>query len=117
MDRAELAAQLAAAGDARRDALLASQAKHPDIELARALKELYFATNTSEPQRAAGAAAALVALDRAHNHPEIHALAAWVDGMAALQIEGRIERAIERIDQAGAAFERSTSPRPPRPRG
>ena len=63
------------------------RSKLADLGLAHALKDLYYATNTSEPQRALAAATALGALARANEHPEIQALAAWTAGMAAVQIE------------------------------
>jgi CHAT domain-containing protein len=105
MDRADLAAQLAAASGAERAPLLASHAALADLALAEALKALYFDTITSDPQRAAGAAAALGILAEINQHPEIQALAAWTRGLAALQIEGQSERAIQSLDQAAARFE------------
>jgi CHAT domain-containing protein len=110
MDRDALAALLAGADAGERADVLARHAEIADLGLAHALKELYYATNTSEPQRASAAAAALGALAHANEHPEIQALAAWTAGMAAVQIEGQIERAIERLDDAAARFEQLGQP-------
>src|SRR6266508_4096209 len=105
MNLDELVSRLVAAGAAERAALLAPHASWAGVELAQALKAIYFDTYSSDPQRAASAAAALAALASANDHPEIQALAAWTSGMAALQLEGQVERAIARIDEAAARFE------------
>src|SRR4051812_46166641 len=110
MDRAELAARLTTATATERSILLDRYAALADRDLAQALKALYLETNSSEPQRASGAAAALTGLASANADPEIQALAAWTSGMAALQIEGQIERAITRIDDAAAQFEALRQP-------
>jgi len=101
---AELAERLALAGDIERAALLAGCDPLARVDLAQALKHLYFDSYSSEPQRAGGAAAALAALVDIDANPEIQALAAWTSGMAALQIEGQVERAIALIDEAAARF-------------
>src|SRR6185295_11652296 len=72
---------------------------------ARALKALYLDNNASDPVRAAGAAEALTMLAAVADDPEVRALAAWTSGMAALQLEGRVERAIPQIDEATTQFE------------
>jgi CHAT domain-containing protein/tetratricopeptide (TPR) repeat protein len=105
MDRAELATRLAAADETERAALLARHGTLAGVELAQALKAIYFDTYSSDPHHAAGAAAALAALASADDTAEIQALAAWTSGMAALQLEGQVERAITRIDEAAARFE------------
>jgi CHAT domain-containing protein/tetratricopeptide (TPR) repeat protein len=105
MDQAELVSSLIVAGPAEQSTLLAQHAAHVGVELAQALKAIYLDTYSSDPQRAAGAAAALSALASANDHPEILALAAWTSGMAELQLKGQVERAIERIDEAAARFE------------
>jgi len=106
MDRAALAACLAAAADADYAALLADHAALADAQLAWELKDLYFSTSASDPIQATGAAAALTALSRLDDDGEIRALAAWTAGLVALQVDGQMERAIERLDQAAAQFER-----------
>src|SRR5262245_48569452 len=104
MDRAELVSRLIVAEPAEQAALLARHGAR-GVELAQALKATYLDTYSSDPQCAAGAAAALTALASANDHPEILALAAWTSGMAELQLKGQVERAIEWIDQAAARFE------------
>jgi CHAT domain-containing protein/tetratricopeptide (TPR) repeat protein len=105
MNLVDLVPRLVAASAAEQAALLARYDSWAGVELAQALKAIYFDTYSSDPQRAAGAAAALTALGNTNDHPEIQALSAWTSGMAALQLEGQVERAIERIDEAAARFE------------
>jgi CHAT domain-containing protein len=100
----DLVSRLVAASASERAALLARYGAASGVELAQALKAIYVDTYSSDPQRAGGAAATLTALASANPHPEIQALAAWTSGMAALQLEGQIERAIQRIDEAAARF-------------
>src|SRR5437016_479625 len=104
MDQADRVSRLVAASAAKRAALLAGHASQDGVELAQALKALYLDTYSSDPQRAAGAAATLAALASTNDHPEVQALAAWTSGMAALQLEGQVERAIALIDDAAARF-------------
>jgi CHAT domain-containing protein/tetratricopeptide (TPR) repeat protein len=105
MNRAKLVSQLIAASTAERTALLKRQDSRAGVELAQALKAIYLDTYSSDPQRAAGAAAALAALASTNDNLEIQALSVWTSGMAALQLEGQVERAITRIDEAAARFE------------
>ena len=105
MDQTELVSRLIIAGPAEQAALLAQHDASGGVELARALKATYLDTYSSDPQRAASAAAALTTLAGANDHPEILALAAWTSGMAELQLKGQVERAIEWIDEAAARFE------------
>ena len=105
MNPADLAERLALAGEAERARLLAGYDPLGRIELAQALKARYFDTYSSDPQQAAGAAVALASLASLAANLEIQALAAWTSGMAALQIEGNVDRAIVLIDEAAARFE------------
>ena len=100
MEYTQLAARLAASDTAKRTALLKRYAAHADVHLARALKDQYFATNSTNPTASAAAAAALQSLKNSINDSEVHALADWTLGMVALQFEGRIEPAITLIDAA-----------------
>jgi len=102
---AEFAERLARAGDSERAASLTVCEPFARVGVALALKDLYFSTYSSDPQLAAGAAAALAALASIDTTPEILALAAWIGGTAALQLEGHVERAITLIDEAAARFE------------
>ncbi|HET9222468.1 MAG TPA: hypothetical protein VFO07_08190, partial [Roseiflexaceae bacterium] len=101
IDRTELAARLAAATHVERAALLARYAALADVELAIALKELFDQHESSDPARAIEAAHVLEVLADATDVPVIHALAAWIAGMAA-QLDGRLERSIEYLGSAEA---------------
>jgi tetratricopeptide (TPR) repeat protein len=103
VDRAELAARLAAADDAERTMLLKRYGALVDVDLARALKLLYDDTESSDPARAADAAVALIALADIAEDPEVRALAAWTNGMARLD-RGQMEEAIAYLDDAEAQF-------------
>lgn len=105
MNLAELVSRLVTAGAAERAELLTRHGVRAGAELAEALKAVYFDTCNSDPQRAAGAAGALADLASLDARPAIAALAAWISGMAALQLEGQVERAIQRINEAAAGFE------------
>jgi CHAT domain-containing protein len=105
MVAAELALRLAQANDQGRARLLEDSPGQARLELAQALRQLYLESYSSDPQQAAAAAAALAALADGDPTPEIQALADWIGGMAALQLEGQIERAIVLIDSAAARFE------------
>lgn len=83
--------------------MLARYASLADVDLARALKALYDATESSDPTRALGAATALAALAACSDDAEVHALAAWTTGMARLD-GGRMEEAIACLDAAEAQF-------------
>src|SRR6185436_19081930 len=109
MDRVALAACLAAADSTERSALLASHAALADAALAWALKDLYFESSASDPIQAAGAATALAALSQLpqlSDDDQVRALEAWTAGLVALQLEGQMERALERLDQAATQFQR-----------
>ena len=105
IDVPELAALLVAADRAECIVLLGRHPNLTGLPLAYALKGIYFDNYSSDPQLAARAAAATVDLAEVNDHPEIRALAVWTSGLAALQLEGRVERAIRLIDDAAARFE------------
>jgi CHAT domain-containing protein len=105
IDVPELAALLVATDRAERIVLLGRHPNLTGLPLAYTLKGIYFDNYSSDPQLAARAAAALVDLAEVNDHPEIRALAVWTSGLAALQLEGRVERAIQLIDDAAARFE------------
>lgn len=102
-EQVSIAHELAAASPEERSTLL-TQYTSNTIDLAHALKDLYFDSYSSLPALAAGAAAALDDLATQSPHPEIVALATWTRGMAALQLEGAFERAIQLIDAAAEQF-------------
>ncbi|NTU82847.1 MAG: hypothetical protein HGA45_26355, partial [Chloroflexales bacterium] len=104
MDRPALASLLVRADLDEHGDLLTRYRALADAGLAQELRRLYFDSYSSEPQLAAGAARALTSLASAVSDAEIAPVAAWVEGLAALQLEGRVEAAIERIDAATASF-------------
>lgn len=104
MERAELAARLAEAGAAERAALLERHAALADGELAGALEALFDDTKGSDLKRATGASTALTALAGVTADPKVSALAAWIAGKVALQIDGRMEAAIAHLEDAEARF-------------
>jgi tetratricopeptide (TPR) repeat protein len=106
MDRASLAARLASSDQAERAILLTRYPALVDIGLARALAQLYRDVSSSDLPQAAGAAAGLSELADALADPEAQALATWIAGLAALQLEGQYERAITLIDTAAAELGR-----------
>ncbi|MDQ3702547.1 MAG: CHAT domain-containing tetratricopeptide repeat protein [Chloroflexota bacterium] len=108
---AALAIELANAGDdAARSVLLEQRAGVDRVALAHALKEVYLASSSSEPARAARAAAALTSLAERSGNLETRALSRWTAGMAPLQLEGQMERAVALLDEAAGFFERIGTP-------
>jgi tetratricopeptide (TPR) repeat protein len=82
-----------------------------------AVKELCYAAWSSDPPKAAQAAAALRRLHEAaaaaglsRALPELDALAAWTEGIAHI-VRGEMQHALTRLDAAGAAFQRLGQPR------
>src|SRR4051794_30753356 len=110
MERPALAELLATADDAERAALLAEHTSIIDAALARALKALFDETKISAPQRAVAASAALLVVAEGTRDDEIHALAAWTAGLAALQLAGQPERALTYLDEAAARFDAAGQP-------
>lgn len=105
MDVLARAQLLASHEPTTRGQALAAHASSPDPALAAALKTLYVEAITGNPALAAGAAATLAQMAAATPDDETSAMNDWVAGMAAIQIEGRIEAAIPLIDRAAAKFE------------
>lgn len=91
------------AGERQRTALLEEHAALAGVALAIAIKDICYATWDSDPLQAAGAAAALNLLAERTGDPEIHALATWISGIAALAT-GRMDRAIDLLDAAVEQF-------------
>src|SRR5678816_3222955 len=103
MDRAELAARLVQADEARRDALLEDSVDALDVqlatELAYILKDICLDGWSSDPMRSLAAAATLRKIAQIHPQPEIKALCLWSQGIEAL-IGGDMPGAIESLDRA-----------------
>jgi CHAT domain-containing protein len=99
-----LALQLATTPPPERSALLTLHIGAFDVALAEALKALYLERAGSNTATAMGAVETLRAVADLSHHPTISAYAAWVEGLAALQLERQLERTIERVDAAAAIF-------------
>jgi CHAT domain-containing protein len=103
MDQANLAAFLVTADEAEREALLTEFATLADVQLAWTLKSIYDHTESSDPARAARVATALASLARSTSDHEVSAIAAWTEGMVALD-SGQMQEAITRLDSSEAQF-------------
>jgi tetratricopeptide (TPR) repeat protein len=76
-----------------------------DLDRARALNALYQESHAGDPGRAAAAAMALERLSQVRaDQSEIVALAAWTSGMAAVHLEGQMERGVALLMQASELF-------------
>jgi CHAT domain-containing protein len=110
MKRAELASRLvSAASEPERAALLRQHSMLADMSLAYMLKDVCLEAWSGDPPRAVAAAAALEALAEATDSEEVSALRDWGSGIAAL-VEGRMEQAVRRLDEAEARFQRLCQP-------
>ncbi|MGA9773803.1 MAG: CHAT domain-containing tetratricopeptide repeat protein [Blastocatellia bacterium] len=105
-----LATDLLAADDAGRTKLLKHHTDLTGIDLAHALEALFYDTRVNDPTRAGRAATALDDLANALDDLEVKALADWINAIAALEIEGKAELAIARLDLAAAGFARLGQP-------
>jgi CHAT domain-containing protein len=103
MDRAELAARLVEADEARRDVLLEDSVGALNTQLAYILKDICLDGWSSDPARSLAAAATLRKISEIRPEPEIKALCLWSRGIEAL-IEGDMPRAIDSLDRAGVGF-------------
>ncbi len=100
----ELAAYLLAADDTERDELLKKNPALVSLDLAHSLETLFHDARVNDPARAQRAAAALNGLAVVLEQPEVSALSEWINGIAALEIEGKAELALRRLDEAAARF-------------
>lgn len=105
-----MAVRLLAADDAGRKELLNHHTDLVNIDLARALEALFYDARVNDPNRAGRAATALDELASRLDNLEITALAHWINAIAALEIEGRAELAISRLDEAAARFAKLDQP-------
>lgn len=104
MSEQPLALQLATAPPQTRVALLTHHTELFSVALAQALKALYLERAGNDTATAKGAVETLRAIADLSRNREIAAYAAWVEGLAALQLERQWERTIERVDHASATF-------------
>src|SRR4029079_8226170 len=111
MTQQEMAAHLLDASHAERNELLNHHASLINFDLARELESIFYDARVSNPARAGSAAAALNDLAGFLNNAEASALADWINGIAALEIEGKAELALAKLDSAAAAFASLDRPR------
>ena len=104
MDRRQLATALIASDVAERERLLRSHAALADTGLARELHALYQETRSGDAPQAAEAAASLDLLSQCVEDPEVAAVAAWTSGMAAIHLDGHLERGVALLEDATRRF-------------
>ncbi|MEW6130116.1 MAG: CHAT domain-containing tetratricopeptide repeat protein [Acidobacteriota bacterium] len=100
----ELAARLIAADPAEQIELLAKYQSSLNLDLAYVLKSLFYDTRIADPASARRASDALTGLATFTKNPEITALANWIAGIAALEIDGQIEPALAQLNAAEQRF-------------
>lgn len=87
--------------------LLALFKENPEfinLEFANDLKETYYKSWTTEPQKTQNAAKALSVLHKLLPEKEIEAIAKWVQGIAYLT-EGKLEKTISELSKSSRIFE------------
>jgi CHAT domain-containing protein/tetratricopeptide (TPR) repeat protein len=105
MERRQFATALIASDAAERERLLRTHPAVSDSRLARELHAIYQETREGDPARAAEAAASLELLSRSVADPETAAVAAWTSGMAAIHLDGRMERGVALLEEATRRFD------------
>lgn len=88
---------------ARQHALIKANSGLIDLGLARKLKDTYYDSWTTAPQRTRNAATALEIVIDFVPLPEVTALANWVRGIADLT-DGKLENAVDSLDRAASVF-------------
>jgi CHAT domain-containing protein len=104
MTREELAARLSAADTAEQTALLKEHTDLLDPELASALKSLLYDARDNNPLLARGAAIALKQVANLTRDAEVIAVAIWMEGIVALELDGHAEEAVAKLDEAANRF-------------
>lgn len=89
--------------EAERKKVLAKNPPENYIELAHALKDVCYATWTSEPAKAQKSALALKTLEKLSDEREIKAVSHWVSGISDLT-RGKFESAIKNLDLSEHLF-------------
>lgn len=110
MDPAQVAARLIESEPVEREQLIRTCHASDAPRLARALHDVYQISNAGDPRRAAAAATALQLLADRIDQPEVSALAAWTCGMAAVHLDGRMERGVALLGDAAERFSRLRLP-------
>jgi CHAT domain-containing protein len=111
MTQQEMALRLLEAGPAERNELLKTHASLASIDLARELEIIFYDARVNNPSRAGRAAVALNDLAGFLDNTQAAALADWINAIAALEIEGKAELALAKLDSAAAAFAALDQPR------
>lgn len=111
MTQQELAEVFVAASDDELVRLCGEHRQRIDVELAWAVKDIWYRAWHSDPPRAARTADVLREICKVNDHAEVRAITAWTAGIAAI-IRGEMEHAIEHLDSAAIQFERISQPEP-----
>ncbi|HKF57419.1 MAG TPA: CHAT domain-containing tetratricopeptide repeat protein [Blastocatellia bacterium] len=106
----KMAAVLAAADDDSRASLFRQYPSLNNVDLAHSLKSRFDEVKTTDPSLARGALSALKSLAELTDDPGILAISVWTEALEALQIEGKAEFAIGRLDQASEQFAKCGQP-------
>jgi CHAT domain-containing protein len=89
-----------------RTQLLALYTRATNAGLARALNAIYQQSHAGDPARAAGAAESLALVNALTDDQEVNALVGWTTGMAAIHLDGQMDRGVVLL---GAAIEQFTA--------
>lgn len=103
MDQANLAEFLVRAGENERETLLTKHIDLADAKLAWALKSIYDNIESIDPARAAQVSMTLSAVAKIKEDIEVSAIAAWTEGMVALD-DGQLDAAINHLDNSQLSF-------------
>jgi CHAT domain-containing protein len=103
MDQANLAEVLVNAKETEREGLLSQHVELADVKLAWTLKSIYDHVESTDPARAAQVSQALSSLAKVTANLEVGAIAAWTEGMVALD-DGQMEAAIIWLDNSETQF-------------
>ena len=110
MNAAHLASRLIESTHEERERLVHGCEGADAVDLARALHSAYQQSNAGDPERAASAAAALDLLAGCVHDAEVTALAQWTSGMAAVHLDGLMERGVVLLGEAAQGFSRLQRP-------
>lgn len=110
MTREELAVHLATADAAEQAVLLKEHSELLDPEFASALKSILYDARETNPKLARGSATALRQIANLTNNPEIMAIAFWMEGIVALELDGQAEQAVAKLDEAAKRFSELDQP-------
>ena len=110
MNRQALITKLLETSDKRKHlALLKTHSDLIDLQLASDLKDTYYDSWTTAPQKTRNAAKALKALYQIFPRKEVQAQANWVQGIAFLT-DGKIEKAVAELESAAEIFNSLSKP-------